>query len=90
MAESGFARLKPKAGKPPTVSDQAQGDVHHVNSVSFNLAHASAHMQEAQKHAKKISDQMRSLPDTAPHVHALEHFLGGPMTPTTLTPQAGK
>lgn len=80
MAEAGFARLKPKAEKgvpksPPIPSDQAQSDVHHVDSVRYNLAHASAHLGEAQKHATALTDLMSSMPSTAPHVANLQGAL---------------
>lgn len=82
MAAQGFARLKPKGAskvpngeKAPTVRDKAQSDVHHADSVRYNLAHAMAHTQEAQKHASKLTDLMSRAPATAPHVRALQGAL---------------
>lgn len=81
-AETGFARLKPTAKvggdmKPPTPTDEAQSAVHHVNSVQFNLPHAITHLQEAQKHANKLTETLGAIPQTAPHVQALQRALGG-------------
>lgn len=77
MADVGFARLKPKAGPAPTESDKAQSSVHHIDSVRYNLAHAVPHLQEAQRHAAKVADAMRSNPKTAPHLAALDAARSG-------------
>lgn len=77
MADAGFARLKPRAGPPPTESDKAQSDVHHIDSVRFNLAHAVPHLLEAQRHAAKVTEALRSNPKTAPHLAALDAARSG-------------
>jgi hypothetical protein len=62
-------------GRAPTPRDAAQSDVHHVDSVRFNLGHAKAHIDEALKHAKKVSGAMRRSPRFAKHIRALSTAL---------------